>query len=62
RWEGAPAPDPAEVEGWRWASLDDVARDAAAHPGAYTPWLRMILADPRFLNEISHGGTETQRG
>ena len=46
RWEGAPAPDPDEVDGWRWASLDDLARDAAAHPDAYTPWLRMILADP----------------
>jgi isopentenyl-diphosphate delta-isomerase len=46
RWEGAPAPDPGEVDGWRWAALDDLARDAALHPDAYTPWFRMVLADP----------------
>jgi isopentenyl-diphosphate delta-isomerase len=53
RWEGAPAPDAAEVDGWRWVSLDDLARDAEAHPDAYTPWIRMILADPRRREELA---------
>jgi isopentenyl-diphosphate delta-isomerase len=46
RWDDAPTPDPEEVDGWRWASLDELARDATARPDAYTPWLRTILADP----------------
>ena len=54
RWEGSPAPDAAEVEDWRWASLDDLARDAALRPEAYTPWFRMVLADPRWRAGLEH--------
>ena len=47
-----PEPDPAEADAWRWAELDAAAAAAAARPDAFTPWLRLILADPARLDAI----------
>ena len=35
-----PRPDPEEVAGWRWASIDDLARELEEHPERFTVWLR----------------------
>ncbi|MBW3629568.1 MAG: NUDIX domain-containing protein [Gemmatimonadetes bacterium] len=40
RTEAEPRPDPEEVAGWRWASVDDLAREIEAHPDHFTVWLR----------------------
>ncbi|MBI1250399.1 MAG: isopentenyl-diphosphate Delta-isomerase [Alphaproteobacteria bacterium] len=37
------APDPHEVSETRWAAIEDVRRDARAHPLAYAPWFRIYL-------------------
>ena len=42
------APDPREVMEVRWIDLDALRAEVAAAPGAFTPWLRIYLAD--------HGG------
>jgi isopentenyl-diphosphate delta-isomerase len=42
------APDPAEVMDVRWIALDALRGEIAARPAAFTPWLRIYLAD--------HGG------
>ena len=39
RFEGAPAPDPAEVSEWRWVDPAMVRRDLETHPERFTPWL-----------------------
>lgn len=52
RWEGEPRPDPAEADGWRWAPLAEVAADAVRDPEAYTPWFRILLAEPRLLRAV----------
>jgi isopentenyl-diphosphate delta-isomerase len=39
------APDPAEVMHTRWIPLPDLSAQVAATPGAFTPWLRIYLAD-----------------
>ena len=39
------APDPDEVMATRWIDLADLAAEIAARPGAFTPWLRIYLAD-----------------
>lgn len=46
RWEGEPAPDPEEVEGWRWVPAATLPAAAAEAPSSFTPWFRMILARP----------------
>ncbi|HEX8393523.1 MAG TPA: isopentenyl-diphosphate Delta-isomerase [Longimicrobium sp.] len=53
RWEGEPAPDPGEVDGWRWASPEQVADEVAADPAAFTPWFRIVLARPEWARAVS---------
>jgi isopentenyl-diphosphate Delta-isomerase len=42
------APDPEEVMEVRWIALDALRNEIAARPAAFTPWLRIYLAE--------HGG------
>ena len=41
--EGDPAPDPSEVEEWRWVGMDDLRRDLREEPQRYSPWLRLVV-------------------
>jgi isopentenyl-diphosphate delta-isomerase len=42
--KGPVAPDPAEVEDYRWARLDDLHADIAAEPEAFSVWFRQYVA------------------
>jgi isopentenyl-diphosphate Delta-isomerase len=42
-WDGAPAPDPREAEGWRWIGRDALEAWMAEAPGEFTDWFRLIL-------------------
>lgn len=46
-WSGEPAPDPAEVNAWKWVDIAELKRDLAHHPEQYAPWLHAGL--PRVL-------------
>ncbi len=39
-----PAPDPHEVEDWRWMPLHTLAHDLRRHPTHYSPWLPTAFA------------------
>jgi isopentenyl-diphosphate delta-isomerase len=39
------APDPAEVMDLRWVELDALRAEVVADPEAFTPWLRIYLAE-----------------
>jgi len=39
--EGEPAPDPLEVEGWRWIGLDELRVGLRREPERYSYWLRI---------------------
>ena len=43
-FEGPVAPDPAEVEDYRWAHLEDLRADIAAEPEAFSVWFRQYVA------------------
>ena len=43
RFDGKPAPDPEEAEGWKWASTEDLKRDVQKNPENYTYWLKVAL-------------------
>jgi isopentenyl-diphosphate delta-isomerase len=43
RFQGEPAPDPAEASAWRWLAWPQLLAEAARAPDAFTPWLREIL-------------------
>jgi len=40
-----PHPDPSEVEGWRWVTLDELRRGLRDEPHRYTYWLNVALND-----------------
>src|ERR1700755_2422543 len=42
-YEGAPVPDPSEVEDWRWVTMEDLRRDLQAEPKRYSYWLKTAL-------------------
>ncbi len=46
--DGPVAPDPAEVDQWKWMTLPDLNADLRARPDAYTVWFRQYIAE--------HGG------
>ena len=41
--EGDPAPDPAEVEDWRWVPMDELRRGLKDEPRRYSPWLKLVV-------------------
>lgn len=41
--DGAIAPDPLEVDAFRWTSLADLDADMANNPGSYTAWFLEYL-------------------
>ncbi len=44
-FDGEPKPEPSEVDAVRWISLDDLTKDMAARPDAYTVWFRKYVAE-----------------
>jgi isopentenyl-diphosphate Delta-isomerase len=44
-YAGSIRPDPGEVAEVKLLALRSIARDVAAHPGNYTPWLRSRLTE-----------------
>jgi isopentenyl-diphosphate delta-isomerase len=44
-FEGAPAPDPAEVSEWRWVAADALTAEVALAPEQFTVWFRLLLPE-----------------
>lgn len=45
RWNGRPAPDPAEVADWRWVAMEELEAEVARHPRRFTYWFRVALLE-----------------
>ena len=45
RYDGAVAPDPAEVEDHKWCALETIQRDVAAAPDQFTAWFLRYVAE-----------------
>jgi isopentenyl-diphosphate delta-isomerase len=43
-YDGVVAPDPAEAEGYQWATLNDLHADVAVMPQRFSVWFREYLA------------------
>jgi isopentenyl-diphosphate delta-isomerase len=41
--EGNPAPDPSEVEDWRWVTMDELRRRLSDEPQSYSYWLKVVI-------------------
>jgi isopentenyl-diphosphate delta-isomerase len=42
-----PAPNPAEADGARWITLEELDQELSANPGAFTPWFALAYAIAR---------------
>jgi isopentenyl-diphosphate delta-isomerase len=60
RFEGIPAPDPAEVAEWKWAELTALSADLKVHPESYTYWFRNAFG--RFLQAVAPVQSNTAAG
>jgi isopentenyldiphosphate isomerase len=40
---GEPAPDPAEVEDWKWAGMRELRESLRAEPARYSYWLKVAV-------------------
>lgn len=47
-FNGAPAPDAAEVAAWRWVSMKQLRNDLRRRPHAYSYWLRVAVTRPEW--------------
>jgi isopentenyl-diphosphate Delta-isomerase len=43
RFDGAPSPNPDEVDGWKWMDLEELSNDVKANPQTYSYWLKICL-------------------
>jgi isopentenyl-diphosphate delta-isomerase len=42
-FDGAPAPNAAEVDDWKWMASGELLADIRARPSAYTPWFALVV-------------------
>ncbi len=56
--EGEPAPDPSEVEDWRWMEMDALRRGLREEPHHYSYWLKLVVEGEhwRGLDALGAGG------
>lgn len=43
RYDGEPAVNPEEADGWKWIGLNEVKADIINNPDHYTPWFKIAL-------------------
>ena len=53
RYDGDPAPTPDEVDGWRWAPVQQLADEVAATPERFTPWFRLVFSRPDWAERLA---------
>ncbi len=51
RYDGAVRPNADEIAEWKYIGVDELKRDMAKNPGAYTPWFKMEFE--RILREFA---------
>lgn len=51
-WSGDVAPNPDEASDHKWIELEELKKDIETNPGIYAPWHKMIINDPRFVEEV----------
>lgn len=44
-FSGVPNPDPAEVCGWKYLSMEEITKQLKQNPEDFTTWFRLILQD-----------------
>ena len=54
-YEGDPAPDPSEVEEWRWVSISELLRGLSERPHLYSRWLKLAVEGEHWRGPAASG-------
>lgn len=52
-WNGEMRLNPAEASDAKWIEWDEMKKDIEKNPKTYSPWHKMIINDPRFVEELA---------
>lgn len=45
KFDGKPKPNKAEVDGWKWISINELKKDILKNSKKYTPWLKIMVKE-----------------
>jgi isopentenyl-diphosphate Delta-isomerase len=48
--DATPAPDPSEVEDWRWVTIEELRRALGDEPASYSRWLKLAVEGEGWAN------------
>jgi isopentenyl-diphosphate delta-isomerase len=51
-WDGEIKVNPEEAADYKWIEWEELQNDIKVNPGIYSPWHKMIIYDPRFVEEV----------
>lgn len=51
-WDGEVRVNPEEASDFKWIPIDELQKDIEVNPKNYSPWHKMIIKDPRFVEAI----------
>ncbi len=53
-WDSEVKPNPAEASDYKWIEWEELKKDIEVSPDTYSPWHKMIINDPRFVEEVKN--------
>lgn len=54
-WSGEININPGEASDYKWIEWEELKKDIEINPEVYSPWHKMIIKDPRFVEEVANG-------
>lgn len=52
-WNGEVKVNPDEATDYKWIEWGELQKDIKVNPDIYSPWHKMIINDPRFVEEVT---------
>jgi isopentenyl-diphosphate Delta-isomerase len=52
-WDGRVSDNPDEISAYRWIGFDELRKEIHDNPDQFTPWVKIIVRDERFISAIS---------
>lgn len=53
-WDGVVKCNPEEASDYKWIEWEEMKKDIEKNPETYSPWHKLIINDPRFVEEVEN--------